>query len=321
MSDELVETISIVNNIDLLNTDKHSWLVSPVDSPDKVNVILAGHSHCYAMTKSYSEDIEVSKKFESAGIASLHTLVGFDVEYWQSLGWACKDKIVCISWQGNQHNADFMFKYLNGFDFVLSENKISNNTKNKYQKNYISQFSVSYGNSPIVANNISFDSAAKSDESELQSDSFIVAEEVIRTHFDPSLAGLSGIINFLKESGAKKVILLGTPPPRGEASDMRPLFQKEVYFINRAKQLGIDINEIPITPLKVRIKLWRLLQIMLQEYSIKNNIDYISVPEGACNADGSLKRDLWNDDVTHANWKFGALYIKKIIEHIRNLGG
>jgi hypothetical protein len=152
-------------------------------------------------------------------------------------------------------------------------------------------------------------SLLSSDDREL-----IVAIEMVRASFMFMMGKLDLILHRIKKQ--RKLLVVGTPPPKQERWIRNGLVQEPGY-VERAAQQGFDIETIPITPLALRIQLWGITQDMLAESAVRFGVEFVPVPDSVKDADGALRDELCMPDATHANARYGALMWKEIYAKVR----
>jgi hypothetical protein len=108
-------------------------------------------------------------------------------------------------------------------------------------------------------------------------------------------------------------VVCGTPPPKADESFMRAILAAEPDLVARAAQLGQDIASVPITPYRLRFKLWRLLQDCLREIAETAGHGFVAVPDSVYTPGGGLGREFWAEDASHANDAYGAV----MLDHLR----
>jgi hypothetical protein len=146
----------------------------------------------------------------------------------------------------------------------------------------------------------------------------IVTQRTVRKRFlELSLNDMETLLKALAGAGARKVALLGTPPPKYDNEKLRKLLDAEPVLVQWARTAKIPLDEVAITDPLVRLKLWHLLQDMFREAAARYGFSYIGTPPEAQDADGFLREELWAPDVTHANMAYGALMFAKVIEELQ----
>lgn len=194
-------------------------------------------------------------------------------EYWDALLNYVPGRTVALVYNGNQHNAGFLFRSGPSFDF--------------------------------------WDPSAVG---ELLPGARVLPRSMVAEYFKPSLMHLDSIVAKLKESGAAGIVVLGTPPCKGDPNFIREIVMGSRYFQDAAKKLGRDVSTVEINDSSVRVKLWRLLQQMMADIAQRAGATFLPVPNFVLDPDGCLKREFWAHDVTHGNPKYGEV----LLGHLRS---
>ena len=139
-----------------------------------------------------------------------------------------------------------------------------------------------------------------------------LVKELFRHQYDK----LPAVLQLLKSRGAH-VVMLGTPAPKSDPEFLAQLIAKngEVYLKHQIPQGDLKLEQIHISPLWLRYKMWRVLQDMTREQALAANIEFIPVPEASLDGMG-LRREYWADDCTHANRAYGALAIRHALDKL-----
>jgi hypothetical protein len=140
----------------------------------------------------------------------------------------------------------------------------------------------------------------------------LVPEEMVRAHFRQTMDDLIALIGDLRAAGAARIVVLGSPATRGEASELRRHFADNPAFISEAKALGFDADTVPLTALSVNVKLWAVVQDVLRETAESHADLFIPSPAETCFDDGTLKIQYWLGDGCHGNYEYGCLALEKI---------
>jgi len=188
--------------------------------------------------------------------------------YWDSLVANAGNATVLLSWNGNQHLARFLLEIVSPFDFYLA----------------------AYPNATV------------------DPDATIVPETLVRETLETYNAQLHPMLAKLNNVPGCRTMVLGTPPPKGNDERLRKLLSNERHFVNAAQQLGRTLDKVAFTSAAVRRKLWLLVQELLREAAQKANCEFVPVPSGALDEAGFLREELWAEDATHANTRYGKLF-------------
>jgi hypothetical protein len=131
-----------------------------------------------------------------------------------------------------------------------------------------------------------------------------------------TLNQLDTVLASLRAAGPRSITLLGTPAPKKDNEALRAMLPSEPFFVDWANDMGTSIEDIKITLPHVRLKLWYLLQEMLQAAAARVNARFISVPAESQDEDGYLLPQYWQPDITHANASYGEVMLKKVLKEL-----
>ena len=245
--------------------------------------LLAGHSHARAL--GLPPEISTGKPRVAAipgvdGAVGLVGLVDRNSEYWDALVDNAGGKTVLLLYGGNQHLGRFLLAPDPIFDFYISDHP----------------------------------------EIQVDQSAVLIPEAMVRDLLNLPNANLSNTLSRLRKVGGCDPVVLGTPPPKGDDEAVRSLLSKETHFVRAAEMRGIDLRDVLLSPRMLRYKLWLIIQSLLGEAAEAEGCKFISVPAGAMDEAGFLKRTYWQLDVTHANEAYGALmwdHIRDSLEQMR----
>src|SRR5205823_5364234 len=130
----------------------------------------------------------------------------------------------------------------------------------------------------------------------------LVPRAVVYEFFRLGLAGLRAV---LSNVAGEKILLLGTPPPKTE-DQVRAGISKEPLLVEAAQKLGMSSSTLRITPLAIRLELWRMTQELMREIASEFRVPFIAVPDEVL-VDGALRVDASFEDATHANGVWGEV--------------
>jgi hypothetical protein len=132
----------------------------------------------------------------------------------------------------------------------------------------------------------------------------IVPEATIIEFMRADMVDLDAIIEAIHAAGGR-VVLCGTPPPKGDAGLVRDRILHEDYFRQTAERLGFDLADVEISPPVLLYKLWRVMQNSLNDVATRHGARFMPVPPALRTAEGFLHPDYYAGDVTHANHAYG----------------
>jgi hypothetical protein len=250
-----------------------------VEKVDKMEIIITGHSHCFCMGVTPTGELRF-ERIENDVPGVFGVMGGWDGSrndaYWEFVAKHAQNKRIVILWAGNQHNSGFIFANEETFDFV-------SNPK---------------------------------DSKSLSNDKTIVPKSVLEQLFKSSLGGLPRVLEILKKGKPHDIILLETPRPKGDGDFILPFIKSSAHFVELATKSGIDIENLSISSLGFRLKLWRVIQSQLADVAMSQDVTYMRIPEQFHTEEGGLKREFWANDVTHANSNYGKAMLKCIADEV-----
>ncbi len=159
-------------------------------------------------------------------------------EYWNLVASNCTGRTVALSWNGNQHLAEFLIAPNPLFDFVC----------------------------PGAAS------------SELHPRAVILPASVLRAFFQHWLSDLGPSIRKLKSSAVGRVLVLGTPAPKGSDEFVLKQIRDDEWFRQQAQAAGVELKTGCLTPISVRQKLWTLVQQMTSKIAADEGAKFVPVP-------------------------------------------
>lgn len=139
----------------------------------------------------------------------------------------------------------------------------------------------------------------------------ILPEEAIRSFFFLAIKPLKQRLKALK-SAAKQVLIPGTPPPKEDDSFIRERFHSEPHFVKMAAEIGLNLDEIRLSPPILRLKLWMTLQELYRDIAEETGAIFVPVPPDAKTASGFLHPSCYANDVTHANPVYGKIMFQEM---------
>lgn len=132
----------------------------------------------------------------------------------------------------------------------------------------------------------------------------LIPRSLFREFFAPSVERLRAV---LARSNGARVIVLGTPPPKPDGH-VRDRLHNEPLLADAAASLGMTPSTLEVTPLPVRVELWRITQELLREVADTFGAPFVAVPEKALSG-GALTSDMSYPDVTHANGLWAEIMV------------
>ena len=196
--------------------------------------------------------------------------------YWRELQRLATGYKLFIVWRGNQHMAEHLFASNPPFDFVLSD-----------------QVDL-----PVATGSV------------------LVPEQMIREQFLPSFDELETMLKNIQGGPHRGVVICGTPPPKADTAAIRAALVTQEYFLKRIAALQSSVDTIPLTLPVTLYKMWKLLQNMLRDIAERHALQFVPIPAESQTLAGFLRDEFWSSDATHANGKFGQLFLQHLREHV-----
>lgn len=127
---------------------------------------------------------------------------------------------------------------------------------------------------------------------------------------------LEGLPTLIGEANARRVVVVGTPPPKPDEQIRAVLVRRGHLQFANAVNGAVDPAPamMSITPGSTRVGLWRILQSDLRRTAEEAGASFVPVPDAAMTAEGYLRDEFSADDPSHANGAFGALMLQAIID-------
>lgn len=145
-----------------------------------------------------------------------------------------------------------------------------------------------------------------------------VSVQRVKAFFDPSFRLLDRQIQRL--SGATAITITGTPPPKTEEM-IRLGIGREPGLGGVVGRHGFTRENVPISPLSLRVALWRILQEMLRERAERYGATFVPVPREVVDRRGALLESFSYPDGSHANRAYGVLMWQHLLGDGRNRCG
>lgn len=242
------------------------------------SLLIGGHSHVTALLQRHNKD-----QLQHIALApDVFGLIGpfpRDDAYWRALAELGQDKIVLLSYGGNEHNAHFLCECEPRFDFV----------------------------------------AADAPHAPLLADAQLVPETLVEARFAQFGAALREVLSVILSGRPRRVAVLGTPAPKGDEAHLRAALTREPSLAQRALHLGMSLDAVRFTPPQLRLKLWRKLQEAYARTAASAGCAFIPVPNETLDAEGFLRPDFYEVDATHANFAYGLVAREDAIAQARAL--
>ena len=244
-------------------------------------ILIAGHSHSICMTNHWNEnEIGVANV---RGSKTCHVLFGpvpRSEDYWQEAIKSAKERLLFISWEGNEHNGRFFFEPTPQFDFISSR----------------------FPDLPVDQSNLVPEEMVRA----FFSYSIDTLRNLIR---DAKAAGAVQVL-----------IIGGPPPKRNELRMRKILIENvETSFIQFLSALEASPKDVKFTNPFVRLKLWAVLQDLREELAQSEGCHYVGPPLTTLDEYGFLKEEFWAYDLTHANFEYGDRALCEAISYSQQM--
>jgi hypothetical protein len=100
------------------------------------------------------------------------------------------------------------------------------------------------------------------------------------------------------------VFLICTPPPKAQSAFILEKFEKEYR--------GRNVIEIGLNSPRIRQKFWEIECVSSKKWTEKFDVSYLMPPE-ECFDDQLFLKEIYYEDVTHANRHYGALVLEQVL--------
>lgn len=240
-------------------------------------LIIAGHSHADTLF------VGRHREFSEPTLVKLD----FDQEcygvlgdlprherYWELLLKSAEHSIIACLWAGNDHNGWFLLQVADRFDFLRDDIGI-------------------------------VDPTAKILPLKLVRERFLNTADAFKCR---------EVLTALKKIANCEVVLVETPPPKGDDHFVRQVLAVE--FKAKAEELGIRLETASLTPPLIRLKLWRTLRDAYAQIARECGVRFLSLPHWAIDTAGFLAREHWQMDATHASQEYGNRLRRHLIESL-----
>jgi hypothetical protein len=245
--------------------------------PSPPSLVIAGHSHAVALGVTPTSGAVQPRlrpiAFEGLPILGVEGSWPRDERYWQFFEHFSANQCPVVVWEGNQHEAFFLFEHKPAFDFVLS-----------FAPNW-----------PVLL------------------DVLLIPESQLRAFLAPTIAPLSELLDRLGAQTDHPIFVTGTPPPKGDEAELRARINVDSILLKWAAAAGPDPLTVNLTPRPVMLKLWMLVQDMMAQVARSAGAVFVPVPARAKDGGGYLAREYWAADVTHANGAFGRVMLEEVV--------
>lgn len=277
-------------------------LLFPGSGIEQIELLFTGHSHMHAVVRSLRSKAPDSEQFVSDHRVAV-LLPTPNSDYRRALAVVAPAKTIIISWQGNQHS-EFLFSALGSFDFVYSK-----------KPDLPLHAPWDLRAAPVAARMRRL-KALLAGGLEPSPQGPLIPEQLVREHFSASLVELRRLLADLTAAGARRIIILGGPAPRGNDEEVLERVTGERLLNSKLEEFRRGVGSVRVTPLLVRMKLWAVIQDLLQETAAAAAAEFLAAPQESFDWENGLNREYWAGDVTHANQQYGDLIVRRLGQYL-----
>lgn len=144
----------------------------------------------------------------------------------------------------------------------------------------------------------------------------IIPFRAIVSAFDSHI-GSANTIQKIKQVAAGPVFLLASPPPKNDTkfvTDRLLSMKKQQYH-------GHQIAEIGVNDPLVRLKLWKVESMRIQNWAEQFGMGYIMPPKDCLSEAGFLDKFYYANDATHANSEYGKRLLAELLNDSQSVSG
>lgn len=235
--------------------------------------LIVGHSHIIAYAGA-GEHLSAEKSRRRYGV-----VYSRNPELWTSLSepyWsfvlAQPSPEICLCWNGNQHNANFLLETDPRITLCGSVGGSQFNNDRDSKRTVVSYSMID----------------------ELWASDFLRLRQVLA-----------------KLSERKRVFLVGTPPPKPR-SEIASRLESDEFFAQKVRLFDGDSIEDRVSPDDFRIRLWLRMQQTLQKIASEAGSPFIAVPDACYEPNFLLRAEMSVPDASHANELFAIEMLKAI---------
>lgn len=146
----------------------------------------------------------------------------------------------------------------------------------------------------------------------------LVPYSVVVKWFDTSLSTLPGVLHQLHTAGARKLVVMATPPPKANSTELLRIANKSRRYIETARRAGVEAISLDcLTSLRSRYKLWRILQMRYAQMAVDCGATYMRHPDGVQDEDGALLPVFGSGDISHGNRAYGEKLLHSLVTHLK----
>jgi hypothetical protein len=144
---------------------------------------------------------------------------------------------------------------------------------------------------------------------------FRVPHRAMASAFEPQFTE-AGKIRSLIAAASCASFLLSSPPPKADNDFIMERFRRPKNRVYRNKVVA----EFGVERPESRLKLWQLEERLMAQWARTLKMQFLPAPRSALDGNGFLRADYYDDDVTHANSRYGELILEQVAAIVRATG-
>jgi hypothetical protein len=238
-------------------------------------IVVCGHSHCSCLHFSVDRALAEAKDIEYLfqGLAPPEATPEGEA-YWSGVVALAAASRVVLSWNGNEHNSQFLLEAT-------------------------PPFRVAHETFPDM---------------NMTGDIRFVPVEAVRALYGPGIDDMSRRIAAIQAAGPESLFCLEPPPPLPDGEALRSRILREQLFMDVAARRGLDLATMPLTRFEVRASLRAVICDLRREACARLGATLVPAPAASMDEQGALLEQYWSQDATHANAAYGELVWKSLLQ-------
>jgi hypothetical protein len=257
---------------------------------------VVGNSHVYALQAALGADARGIISALPAGLELSFAVVRIDLG--DALIWKGMPTVSGYEIVGSWHDA--LVDVIGGADYVVIQ----------WDGNQMNTRA-------LIGHGVAFDVVLPDDGADVVVDATEMIPYAVVHHFVQSSlrnsAQLAKLMELCAARGGRPLAFLGPPPPLPSHA-IRERLAHETYFVEKANDLGIPLDDVPLVDDAVRSRLWQILIDTYRGFAAEAGATFLDPPASAKDASGVLKDEYWGRDATHANGEYGSHYLTTVLD-------
>lgn len=163
-----------------------------------------------------------------------------------------------------------------------------------------------------------FDVVLPTDTEAPEPEAELVPCSAVEAYVRKSLAGdgvLPDVLAQAHEHGSSVCFLAPPPPLPSEA--VRDRLAQSPHWMPVLDELGLRAADAEIVADRVRVRLRALLLEEYESFASDHGASFLLPPQEATDDAGLLREEFWSTDVSHANPLYGVLYLRQLLDWVR----